>query len=44
VTGPVTPVLAAAAKDGAEDIVARPADLDELFLTFYADKEPSHDA
>jgi ABC-2 type transport system ATP-binding protein len=40
VTGPVAPVLAAAARDGAEDIVARSADLDELFLTFYADKEP----
>ncbi len=42
VTGPVAPVLAAAAQDGAEDIVARSADLDELFLTFYADQEPAH--
>jgi beta-exotoxin I transport system ATP-binding protein len=33
--GPLAPVLAAAATLDAVDIVARPADLDELFLTYY---------
>ena len=38
--GPVAPVLRAAADLDPIDIIARPADLDELFLTYYRD-EPS---
>ena len=37
VTGPVAPLLRLAADAGAVDITARPADLDELFRTFYRD-------
>lgn len=36
VTGPVAPVLGEAARLDAVDIVARPPDLDELFLPLYA--------
>ncbi len=45
VTGPVAPVLRTAAASDAVDITARPADLDELFRTYYRD-EPAqaHDA
>ena len=42
VTGAVAPVLDAAARDAVCDIVARPADLDELFLSFYEDPEGPH--
>jgi beta-exotoxin I transport system ATP-binding protein len=38
VTGAVAPVLAKAARMEVIDIVSRPADLDELFLRFYADQ------
>ena len=41
--GPVAPVLRAAADLDPIDIIARPADLDELFLTYYRD-EPSEDS
>ncbi|WP_336882494.1 ABC transporter ATP-binding protein [Rhodococcus globerulus] len=35
VTGPVAPLLRTAADEGAVDITARRADLDELFLSYY---------
>ena len=35
VTGPVGPALRVAAEHEAVDVTARPADLDELFLTYY---------
>ncbi len=35
VSGPLAPVLRAAADLGAVDVTARPADLDELFLRYY---------
>jgi len=35
--GPVAPVLRAAADLDPIDVIARPADLDELFLTYYSD-------
>ncbi|WP_227984405.1 ABC transporter ATP-binding protein [Nocardia spumae] len=38
VTGPVAPVLRAAAALNAVDVIARPADLDELFRTYYRDE------
>jgi len=43
--GAVAPVLALAARRGAVDIVARPADLDELFRSYYDDRggERIHD-
>jgi ABC-2 type transport system ATP-binding protein len=37
VSGPLAPVLRAAADLGAADVTARPADLDELFLRYYRD-------
>ncbi|NKY89577.1 ABC transporter ATP-binding protein [Nocardia veterana] len=45
VTGPVAPVLRTAAALDAVDVTARPADLDELFRTYYRDElGGSHDA
>jgi ABC-2 type transport system ATP-binding protein len=41
VTGPLGPVLAQVATMQPIDIVSRPADLDELFLRFYADDSSS---
>ena len=38
--GPVAPVLRAAADLDPIDVVAHPADLDELFLTYYRDDSP----
>ncbi|MGA4792500.1 ABC transporter ATP-binding protein [Nocardia sp. AB354] len=38
VTGPVAPVLRTAAALNAVDVTARPADLDELFRTYYRDE------
>ena len=38
--GPVAPVLRAAADLDPVDVIARPADLDELFLTYYRDDSP----
>lgn len=35
VTGPVAPLLRTAGELGALDVTARPADLDELFLTYH---------
>ncbi|MGH8861029.1 MAG: ABC transporter ATP-binding protein [Jatrophihabitantaceae bacterium] len=37
VTGPVAPLLRVAAQLNALDVTARPADLEELFLTYYRD-------
>ncbi len=44
--GAVAPVLRAATALDALDVIARPADLDELFLTYYRDESPpeQHDA
>jgi ABC-2 type transport system ATP-binding protein len=36
--GPVAPVLRVAAELDPLDVVARPPDLDELFLTYYRDQ------
>jgi ABC-2 type transport system ATP-binding protein len=36
-TGPIAPVLGVALRHGVVDLSARPADLDELFLSYYAD-------
>ncbi len=43
-TGPVGPLLRLAAPLDPIDITARPADLEELFLTYYDDAEPAPDA
>ncbi|WP_164874162.1 ABC transporter ATP-binding protein [Rhodococcus spongiicola] len=41
VTGPIAPLLRTAADEGAVDITARRADLDELFLSYYrGDADP----
>ena len=42
--GPVAPVLRAAADLDPIDVIARPADLDELFLTYYRDDSPLQDS
>jgi ABC-2 type transport system ATP-binding protein len=44
VTGPVGPLLRAASVLDPVDVIARPADLDELFLSYYRDagKQASH--
>jgi ABC-2 type transport system ATP-binding protein len=44
VTGPVGPLLRAASLLDPVDVIARPADLDELFLSYYRDeaKQASH--
>ncbi|MGH3445500.1 MAG: ABC transporter ATP-binding protein [Nocardioidaceae bacterium] len=41
--GPVAPLLRLAADLGAVDLTARPADLDELFLTYYRNQESDRD-
>jgi ABC-2 type transport system ATP-binding protein len=41
VTGPVAPLLRRAAELDAVDVTARPADLDELFLTYYRTEDGS---
>jgi ABC-2 type transport system ATP-binding protein len=38
--GPIGPVLEEALRQGVQDLTARPADLDELFLSYYAGKDP----
>lgn len=40
VTGPVAPLLRTAADQGAVDIAAGHADLDELFLSYYRRTPP----
>ncbi len=42
VVGRLAPVLRAIADRDPVDVVARHADLDELFLSYYREQEPEH--